>query len=319
MDFGGLQATRCSLPVTMQPLLAELVKEAPSSDAWLHEVKFDGYRMRLRISRQSVRLISRHGRDWTKQFKPVADAAARLSCSSAWIDGELCAIDSRGRVSFQDLQNAVRSRVPAQLMFYAFDLPYLDGWDLRGCTLTQRKRLLERLLENAPQSICYVRPWEGDGRDYYTQACKMKIEGIVSKRKDSRYVAGKSGAWRKVKCETREQLAIAGFTRSGQTGFNSLLLGAYDEAGKLHYAGRVKTGWNRETERILGAALESLLRKTPAYVDPPSKEGTHWVTPKLVAEIAYLERTRDGGLRHASFKGLCLTDPTTIRGVKHAP
>jgi bifunctional non-homologous end joining protein LigD len=142
----------------------------------------------------------------------------------------------------------------------------------------------------------------------------MRIEGIVCKRKDSRYVAGRSSAWRKVKCETREQLIMAGFTRPGRNGFSSLLLGAYDEAGKLRYAGRVKTGWNAETERILGAALESLVRKTPAYLDPPYKEGAYWVTPKLVAEVAYLERTKAGALRQASFKGLCITDAREVRG-----
>jgi bifunctional non-homologous end joining protein LigD len=297
----------------MEPQLAELTREAPSSDSWLHEVKFDGYRMRVRISRDSVRLISRHGRDWSKPFQAIAEAAGKIKCENAWIDGELCAIDAKGRVSFQDLQNAVRSRVPARLMFYAFDLPYLDGWDLRGCTLTQRKRLLERLLKGGPDSICYVRPWEGDGRDYYAEACRMKIEGIVSKRKDSRYVAGRSSSWRKVKCETREQLVIAGFTRTGSSRFSSLLLGYYDDAGKLHYAGRVKMGWNRTTEEILGGALASLRRKTPPYADPPAKEGTIWVTPKLVAEVAYLERTKDGALRHASFKGLCISSPGDIK------
>jgi bifunctional non-homologous end joining protein LigD len=302
---------------SLAPMLACPVKEAPRSAAWLHEVKFDGYRMLLQISRDSIRLISRRGRDWTKTFRGVADAGLNLAAKSAWIDGEIVAIDVRGRVSFQDLQNGVRGKTfRPRIMFYAFDLPYLDGFDLRQCTLLERKGELAKLLSESPPEICHVKPWEGDGREYFAEACRHRIEGIVSKRKDSRYVSGKTDAWRKTKCETREQLVVAGFTRGGQ-GFSSLLLGAYDDAGKLHYAGRVKMGWNATTARLLADALRQLERKTAPYIDAPDKEGAVWVSPRLVAEIAYLERTRDGALRHASFKGIC--NDITPESVRVAP
>ncbi|HYC38791.1 MAG TPA: hypothetical protein VEC19_20355 [Usitatibacter sp.] len=157
----------------------------------------------------------------------------------------------------------------------------------------------------APPGVHYRSHFVGRGPEFYQEACSLKIEGIVSKRADSRYVAGRSGRWLKTKCECREQFVIGGFTRptSNRTGFNSLLLGEYS-GGKLQYIGRVKVGFSRETQRVLGTQLDAIERKTSPFAEDPDKDGAHWVTPKLVAEVAYLERTSEG-LRHASFKGIC--------------
>jgi bifunctional non-homologous end joining protein LigD len=192
---------KAPIPTRLEPQLADLVKQAPNGDRWAHEVKYDGYRMLARISRGEAHLISRHGRDWSKPFYRIAEAVAQLPVKSAWIDGEIVAVDAQGRISFQDLQNSVRTKTPCALFYFAFDVPYLNGFDLRDESLLTRKAELERITALAPQTVRYSSHIVGNGPDCFEEACKLKIEGIVSKRVDSRYMAGKTGCWLKTKCE----------------------------------------------------------------------------------------------------------------------
>jgi bifunctional non-homologous end joining protein LigD len=306
---------RIVLPRTLEPQLADLVKDPPVGDEWIHEIKYDGYRMLARISRGEARLISRHAKDWTRTFGTIARELARLPLTDAWLDGELVAIDERGRVSFQHLQNAVGSRVPAQLMYYAFDLIFIDGDDLREAPLSDRRARLQELLTTPPRGIRFSRAFEGSGQDFYEECCRMRLEGMLSKRRDSAYRSGRNRCWLKTKCELREDLIVVGFTREDgrRSGFESLVLGAHDQRGKLVYAGRVKFGFSPTTKDILSRGLARIVRKTSPLFDPPAAR-VHWVTPKVVAEIAFLERTRSGALRHAVFRGLCVgMDPATVR------
>ena len=305
------------LPEKIEPHLATLVAQVPDTDAWLHEMKYDGYRILARIDGSQVDLLTRRGNNWTDRFPAVAQAVAELGLSAAFLDGEVVALDEQGRTDFQRLQNWMQRTVAGggprddrSLVYFVFDAPYLEGYDLRQAPLADRKAALAKILPAEDQSgpVRYSDHVRGRGAEVIQLACQSGMEGIISKRADSPYAAGRSACWVKTKCLQRQEFVIGGYTQpsGSRTGFGSLLLGYYRK-GQLRYAGHVGTGFTRQSLTDLTARLEALRTGRPAFENPPRsmpRQRATWVEPKLVAEVEFAEWTEDGVLRQPSFKGL---------------
>jgi bifunctional non-homologous end joining protein LigD len=298
------------LPASLSPMLATLVDAVPTGDEWLHEIKFDGYRMLCRIDQGKVTIFSRNGKEWTAALGRVADAVEKLGLKSAWLDGEVTVVDDRGRTSFQALQNALSDPAGGRLVYFVFDVLYLDGYDLQGVSLSERKRVLRGLIPKTASKVRFSVDVPGSGAEFFKQACALGLEGAVSKRADSTYRGGvRTREWVKVKCAQRQEMVIGGFTdpQGSRNGFGALLLGVYEPDGKLRYSGKVGTGFNDQLLASLRRKLDGLAQSTSSFANPPrgfEAKGVHWVKPKLVAEIAFTEWTTDGTLRHPSFQGL---------------
>ena len=295
-----------ALPGFVPPQLATLASAPPEGADWVHEIKYDGYRAIAAIAGDRCRIYTRSGQDWTEKFAAIAGALIRLDVGSALLDGEIVALDGDGRSRFQLLQAGLKdASVP--LTYYVFDILELDGADLREDPLKQRKAILKKLLRGAPSTIHYSEEVTGLGAKVLAQACRLGLEGIVSKQLDKPYVSRRSLSWLKSKCLGNEEFVIGGYRVSDKKGrsFASLLLGEF-EGGKLHYRGRVGTGFDGAALDDLGAKFAKLRRQTSPFVDIPRAIGkdAHWVEPKLVAQIAFTERTTDGLLRHPAFLGL---------------
>jgi bifunctional non-homologous end joining protein LigD len=302
-------ARKARMPATLKPQLATLVTSAPQGEEWLHEIKFDGYRILARLSGGDVTLMSRNGLDWTRKFPEIAAALGRLKIASAVLDGEIVALAENGQSSFARLQQALSAGDTGALVFHCFDLPYLGDRDLARVKLVERKAALRDLLAGGDGIIRYTDHQDARGPEFFQHACSLALEGIVSKQRDAPYVAGRSRSWLKVKCGNREEFVIIGFSDPGGTrqGFGSLLLGTHESDGTLRYAGRVGTGFDNALLGSLRKKLDALARKDKPVATLP--KGTtirdvHWVAPKLVAEIGFTERTADGVLRHPTFIGL---------------
>lgn len=303
--IGG--ARKAALPASIDAELATLVDTVPPGADWLHEIKYDGYRMLCRVENGQCRIVSRNGKEWTQAFRGIADAVARLPLDSAWIDGEIVVMDEHGRTSFQALQNLLSDGSSAKPLYYVFDLPYLNGYDLRAATLSARKALLRKLIGEG-SAIRFSDHVEGNGAALFAEACKLGLEGIVSKRAESTYQATRGRDWQKVKCGMRQEFVIGGYTdpQGSRTGFGALLLGVY-EGADLRYCGKVGTGFNDATLESVAAALKKRATDKSPFVNPPiGAEGrrAHWVKPDLVGEVSFTEWTRDATLRHPSFQGL---------------
>ncbi|MCU1265689.1 MAG: ligase [Acidobacteria bacterium] len=302
-------ARKSKLPCFIPPQLATLVKEPPSGDEWLHELKFDGYRMLCRIDRGRVSVWSRNGKEWTQKFQNVVEAVKSLKATSAMLDGEIVIVDAQGRSSFQKLQRAMGKATTTGFAYEVFDLIYLDGFSLTQTPLKHRKELLQNLVgSNSHGVIRYSEHINGSGDEFFKHACEYGIEGIVSKLANSHYESARSRNWLKVKCAKQQEFVIAGYTPSsrGLPGFGSLVLGVY-EKGKLIYAGRVGTGFTFKQRRDLKKQLDNYSRPTSALTVVPKDPGlreTHWTQPKMIAEVAFTEWTSDGSVRHPSFQGL---------------
>lgn len=303
-------ARKRALRGKLSPQLPTLVERAPAGDDWLHEIKLDGYRLLAFVEGGKARLVTREGQDWTSRLRPLAEAlSAALPVGEAVLDGEAVALQPDGTTSFAALQQALSDKRPERLHLYLFDLLHLEGWDLREIPLAERKALLRRLLPPAAEGVVrYSGHVEGQGEAFHRQACRHRLEGVVSKRADARYRPGRNRDWVKTKCLERQEFVIGGFTEpsGSRQGLGSLLLGFF-EVGRLVYAGRCGTGFTIEVLADLRARLDRLERKTPAFADPPTgadARGVHWVTPKLVCEVEFTEWTEDGRLRHPSFQGL---------------
>jgi bifunctional non-homologous end joining protein LigD len=307
-DSGILgEDTTPDFPDFIDPQLATLRDDPPAGDEWLHELKFDGYRIQALVAGHQVRLITRNGKDWTERYPSIVAALAGLDVDTAVVDGELVALDDRGHSHFSSLQAATNDGADATLAYYAFDLLSLDGKDLRQQPLTERKAALEGILPDDSGVLRFSDHIEGKGDDVIGKACGMGLEGIISKKASARYVSGRGRGWIKSKCVGRDEFVIGGYRKSDKKGrpFASLLLGEFED-GKLLYRGRVGTGFNEALMDELSNAMSKLERRTTPFETIPSeaKRGAVWLTPKLVAEIAYTERTPDGLLRHPSFQGL---------------
>jgi bifunctional non-homologous end joining protein LigD len=300
-------AKREALPRRLVPQLATLVREPPAGTEWLHEPKLDGYRLLCRVDGGDVELITRRGNDWTDRFPGVAKAAGDLPCRTALLDGEAVVFDSRGITDFQRLQNAIARADPA-IVLVAFDLLHLDGWDLRGASLRERKTLLSALLEEQTDPLRYGEHVEERGDVFFREVCRLGLEGIVSKRAADPYREKRTRSWLKVKCVQRQEFVIVGYTdpAGSRTGFGALLLGVHESrGGALRYAGKVGTGFDELALRTLKKRLAQLeTRKAVIDVSSAPRSGVHWVEPELVAEISFGEWTADGRLRHPVFHGL---------------
>jgi bifunctional non-homologous end joining protein LigD len=303
-------AKAAPMPAALSPTLATLVENVPAGGEWLHEVKYDGYRMLCRIRDGVASIHSRNGKDWTAQMRPIAVAAQRLATRSAWLDGEVTVVGAQGRTSFQALQNALAGPGgDRSLTYFVFDLPYLDGRDLRNVELIERKRLLRELLGGSDKALRYSVDVQGSGAEFFKQACRLGLEGAVSKRATSVYRAGaRTRDWVKVKCGQRQEMVIGGFTdpQGGRSGLGALLLGV-NEPGGLRYSGKVGTGFDDRMLKALRRKLDKLTQIASPFTNPPRgfvAKGAHWVKPQLVAEIAFTEWSDGGALRHPSFQGL---------------
>ena len=303
---------RKKLPATMGAQLAMLSSEPPADDRWRYEVKYDGYRMLVRVGGSAVRIVSRNGGDWTANLPALETALGRLA-HDAWIDGEVVAFDEAGRTSFQLLQNALdRGHARnAQLVFMAFDLLFLDGEDWRARPWRERvERLREVLAPFDPDGI--VRLSEavaGDGATALRKACALGLEGLIAKRIDAPYVGGRHDAWRKLKCHAEQEFVIVGYTEpaGSRQHVGALLLGVHGEDGALRYAGRVGTGFSEDTLAALGKRLEAIEVARSPLADTPRLPGAvrvHWVRPRLVAQVRFAEWTSAGQVRQAAFLGL---------------
>jgi bifunctional non-homologous end joining protein LigD len=311
------------MPDFIEPQLATLVKEAPDGDGWIGEIKLDGYRMLCRIAAGAARLYTRNRKDWTARFESVARASARLPVADAWLDGEIVALDEHGRSSFQTLQNALSLRDESGLYYFVFDVPYLNGFDLRRTPLMDRKRVLESVMASPPGPLRLSYYRQGDSGVFFREACKLRLEGMIAKLAQSPYSGGRNRAWVKVKCGMRQEMVIGGFTdpEGSRQGLGALLLGVYQPDGKLRYSGKVGTGFDDETLRDLRRQLDALVQTRPAFGNPPrgaEARRAHWVKPELVAEVAFTEWTEDGTLRHPSFQGL-RTDKKAAEVVREHP
>ncbi|WP_092048368.1 DNA ligase D [Planctomicrobium piriforme] len=305
-------ARKAPFPAELKPQLATLVSAAPDGDAWLHEMKFDGYRLLAHLQDGQVRLMTRNGNDWTKKFAPLAKAVGLLPVESAVLDGEVVLLREDGKPDFQRLQNALKASDSADFVYYLFDVPYCNGHDLRAARLIDRKQVLESLLKQVDPGndgmLRYSDHIQGAGADVLRQSCRHELEGIVSKQLDSHYQSGRTKSWVKSKCLKRQEFVIGGYTRpsGARSGFGALLLGYHDN-GELQYCGKVGTGFTDETLKQMLPALEKRSRKTCPFVKVPTaikRQLASWTEPQLVAEVEFSEWTDDNALRHPSFKGL---------------
>jgi bifunctional non-homologous end joining protein LigD len=293
------------------PQLATLVTEPPQGEGWFHEMKLDGYRILAHWDGEEARLVTRNGLDWTARFPSVAQALGKLD-RPALLDGEVVALTPEGIPSFQALQNVLQAdhklRKASTLVYYVFDLLYLDEEDWRSKPLRERKEALADLLPDSAV-LKFSDHLEGRGEEFFRSACKMGLEGVISKRAASRYHSGRNRDWLKIKCSRRQEAIVGGFTEPSGTrsDLGALLLGVM-ENGKLRYAGKVGTGFNAATLRELRGRLDRLERKTSPFDPAPRRAEVggkaHWVEPKLVAEVRFAEWTEDGRMRQAAFQGL---------------
>ncbi len=291
-------------PPFQEPQLATLVDDVPTGDGWIHEYKYDGYRLLLAVGDGVATAWTRNGKDWSDKFKPLVKAAARLRAGSL-IDGEAVAIDDQGRPSFQLLQSTLEGERGANLAYYAFDLLVDGGKDIRRLPNIERKARLAALLKGMRSPLVYSDHITGRGDELFDAMCKSGGEGIVSKKADAPYKGIRTRNWLKIKCIRRQEFVIVGWSESDKRrGFRSLLL-ALKERRKLTYAGKVGTGFNAALIEELMERMEPLATdEAPVEVPRAERKGAHWIKPSLVAEIAFAEFTDDGVLRHPSFIGL---------------
>ena len=301
----GPRAKSGRTPPPFQPVqLAALVDHVPAGDRWIHELKYDGYRTLLAIGGGEGRAYTRSGLDWSDRFARLIGDAVTLDAHSALIDGEAVVFLPDGRTSFQALQAALKGD-PGKIDFAAFDLLELDGEDLTQRPLLERKEKLAALIGEGRGHIRYCDHIVGRGEDLFKSFCGAGLEGVISKRVDARYAASRSGPWVKTKCIRRQEFVIVGWTPSDKKrGFRALLLGV-NEKGKLRFAGKVGTGFTGDEIERLMALMAPLEQKTATLNAPRAAvRGAHWIKPKLVAEVAYIEFTDEGVLRHSSYLGL---------------
>ena len=312
--MGRRAAKPVRLPDFIRPQLATLVTAIPTGDEWLHEIKFDGYRILCRIDNGQVSFLTREAQDWTNRFKTLAIPAGKLEVQYAFLDGEVVALDANGVTNFQLLQNSLKQDTSSNLVYYVFDLLHLDGRDLTTTPLIERKELLKGLLPRnrdpkSAASLRYSDHWISKGEALFDKACAMGLEGIIAKKKNEPYRSGRSKDWLKIKCVKSQEFVIGGFTdpAGSRANLGALLLGVYDDGGDLRYAGRVGTGFNATSLADLRARLDKIERKSTPFSNPPrgaDARGVHWVKPDLVGEVVFTGWTSDNLLRHPSFKGL---------------
>ncbi|QCF25794.1 DNA ligase D [Hydrocarboniclastica marina] len=325
---GGTQGTKTGLdgareapiPELQKPQLATLADSVPSGDGWRYEIKFDGYRILTRIDQGEVRLFTRNGHDWTGRMPRQTEALSGLPLESAWLDGEIVVPDDKGLPDFQALQNAFNTGASSGILYYLFDLTYLNGMDLRQVPLEQRRSALGQIIDQSDSDLLrFSAEFEETGEAMLNSACELQMEGLIAKRIGSRYTARRSKDWLKLKCSNRQEFVVVGYTepKNSRSHFGALLLGLHDEpGGNLRYAGKVGTGFNATTLKSVFARIKPLEVGKPAVADPPTgadARGAHWLEPSLLAEVAFAQMTREGVVRHAVFHGL--REDKTVRDI----
>jgi bifunctional non-homologous end joining protein LigD len=284
-------------PGFVEPALATSIEKAPSGDRWIHEIKFDGYRVQVHLTNNEVKVFTRRGYDWTHRFKKIASDAWHIGAGSAIIDGEVVAPAADGTTDLSVLQNEMKGR-SIKIVMVAFDLLYLNGYDLRKLPL-ERKALLKKTIDKT--DIQFSESFEVDGSEMFKHACKTGLEGVVSKVQGSHYSSGRSNDWVKVTCAQRETLPIAGFALKDNR-FDGLHIGR-QKGKEVIYAGKVDHGFDNASAKDLQARLKPLIRKTQPYAKKTAHRGV-WVEPSLLAEIEYRAKSAEGKVRHPFFKGL---------------
>ncbi|APV37844.1 ATP-dependent DNA ligase [Pseudomonas frederiksbergensis] len=303
-------ARKAKLPEMLKPQLATLVEKAPGGE-WSYEIKFDGYRIMARIDHDEVKLFTRNGHDWTHKLPRQAEALAALGLESAWLDGEMVVANEQGVPDFQALQNAFDSGRSGNILYYLFDMPYLNGVDLREVPVEERRVALSTVLNpNKDPLLRFSDSFSEEPQALLNSACQMQMEGLIGKRLGTPYVSRRSSDWIKLKCKHRQEFVVVGFTdpKGSRNAFGALLLGLHDrDSGELRYAGKVGTGFNETTLKRIYEQLKPLQTKKIPVVNPPSgfdAKGVHWLKPTLLAEVAFAEMTKEGSVRHSVFHGL---------------
>ncbi|WP_258956697.1 DNA ligase D [Legionella sainthelensi] len=296
-------------PEFIKPQLATLVNKAPEGPGWLHEIKFDGYRIIAFIHDKKIHLKTRNNNDWTKYLLSIEQAIKKLSLQRVILDGELVLLDKHGYSDFQLLQNTIKVNANAPYVYYIFDILYYDQFDLRSSPLLKRKQILKELLAEGNKTLRYSDHIVGNGGFLFQQSCALSLEGIMSKRIDSFYLSKRSKTWLKVKCQLRQEFIVTGYipAREKCHYFRSLLLGVYNDYGSLEYVGKVGTGFTEDSLQKIFTLLQKESRpKCPFNQEIGVSHEVIWVAPSLVVEVAFTEWTEEGHLRHPSFKGLRL-------------
>lgn len=314
-------ARKARAPASIAPELTTKVDHVAEDERWIHEIKLDGYRVLCHVEGEKVRFFTRKGLDWTDTFVSLIEPVRALGLRSAWLDGEVCVTLPDGRTSFGALQAELKRGKSANLTYFVFDVLYLDGYDLREAALVDRKRLLESAMQGAGDRVRYVEHVIGHGEDFYRQTCAFALEGSIAKRAQSRYREGRVGEWLKRKCLGREDFAVIGYTlpTNGGPGVGALVLASRAPSGELAFAGRVGTGWNDAESRDLRQRLEALEVETPPLELPAKdRKGVRWTKPDLDIEVAFVEWTEAGLVRHASFEGVREDMSTPTGGARDA-
>ncbi|HEY9321195.1 MAG TPA: DNA ligase D [Achromobacter sp.] len=307
-----LPGQAAELPASLTPQLATLADGIPSDSAdWLYELKFDGYRLLARLDGDRVSLHTRNGHDWSTKLPHLVKAFGRLPAKCAWVDGEVVVLDKHGVPDFQALQNAFDGDATSGIVFYAFDLPFIGGRDLRREPLRVRRALLAQLMATADDDrLRFSETFEQAPSDLVASACKMGLEGIIAKRQSAPYVARRSDTWLKIKCGRRQEFVIVGYTapQGARAGLGALLLAVHEDDGALRYAGKVGTGFDNEGLISLQETLARIETDDKPVTGGQGK-GVRWVKPQLIAEVSFSGWTTGGHIRHSVFRGLRADKP----------
>lgn len=300
---------KAALPDQLSPQLATLAKAPPTEVAdWLWELKFDGYRLLARKQGKTVRLFTRNGHDWTGRMPTLAKEVAALPLKSGWLDGEVMVVDEEGVPNFQALQNAFDAVETKHLVYVLFDLPFVDGLDLRPLPVQERRERLRALMEgHASDLLRFSESFDAPSADLLASACQLGFEGLIGKRKAAPYASRRNTDWIKLKCGQRQEFVVGGYTdpKGSRTGIGALLLGVHDEDGALKFAGHVGSGFNERTLQSLHGTLKKLTANKSPFAGAAKIEGRpHWVKPSLLAEVSFAGWTQEGRVRHGVFLGL---------------
>ena len=323
-------ALRAALPARLAPQLATAATVAPAGGDWRYEIKFDGYRLMTRIDAGQPLLFTRGGHDWSSKMPVLVGELARLGLDSAWLDGEIVVLNEAGLPDFNGLQNALDHRASsAEIVYFLFDVPFLEGYDLRAVALHERRQLLQALLEqHTSDHLRFSAGFDTDAAAILASARRMNLEGVIAKRADAPYVSRRSDTWLKLKCKHRQEFVVGGFTARGDSvdDVGSLLLGVYDPGGELVSAGSVGTGWSAaEAVKLMTQLARREMSDSP-FATPPVKPGRwskraagseRWVKPQLVVEVEFTDWTPEGRVRHGVYLGM-RTDKPAARVVREA-
>ncbi len=300
------KSKKTAMPTIIHPELATLADTPPIGNQWCHEIKYDGYRIISFIKNKKIKLTTRNQKAWTKKFPTLVKALQHLAINQAILDGELVALDKKGRSNFQLLQDSIKNKESSALAYYIFDLLHYEGSDLTSLSLLKRKQQLQLLIPNSSTVLLYSDHTVGKGKPLFKKACQLALEGIVSKDIDSPYIQKRSRSWLKIKCNKRQEFIVVGFTaaKGKRPYFGALLLAVYARNKQLQFCGHVGTGFTEDTLKNMYQLLNKF-KTTQSQVKITSAiRQVTWVKPRIIVEVEFSEWTKKGLLRHPRFKGL---------------